>query len=197
MPVKVPPNSPQMLGGELLRRLIGSKDWKHLSWSESGTMLTEPLVIVGIRGYYKKSMGDPRRNDQGIYDDAIFVYGRDVFASFNANTDPMYPGAAVLNPGVYRSYLLGKHRGKYLALVQRAGEVTVTRTTKGGALYDDTGYFGINIHRGAYSTTGSEGCQTIYPPQWDAFISLVLDQAKRIAGKRWDRLVIPYVLLEN
>jgi hypothetical protein len=87
------------------------------------------------------------------------------------------------------------HRQKYLALCQRAGPVTVTRD--GDPPYPDQGYFGINIHRGGYGTTGSEGCQTILPDQWDSFIALAVDQAKRYHGRTWKAAVIPYVLVER
>ena len=87
------------------------------------------------------------------------------------------------------------HKGKYLALCQRAGEVTVTRD--GDPPYPDTGDFGINIHKGSYNSTSSEGCQTIHPDQWESFISMAKDQARRYFGDAWQKKVVPYVLIEE
>jgi lysozyme len=50
----------------------------------------------------------------------------------------------------------------------------------------------INIHRGGYRTTSSEGCQTIYPSQWDGFINLVYSEMSR-----YNQKTIPYLLVEN
>lgn len=164
-----------------------------------------PVVVVGIRGYYKDTMGAPGVNDRGIYDDALFLDSPDAFVAFNGNTDPSAyragqgtganKGMASLNPGLWYAHGFGQHKGKYLALCQRLGEVTVTRD--GNPPYTDTGYFGINIHKGGYQTTSSEGCQTIHPDQWNGFISLVTDQAKRYHGTRWDKVVIPYLLIDG
>jgi hypothetical protein len=164
-----------------------------------------PVMVVGIRGYYKDTMGAPGVNDRGIYDDALFVDSPDTFTAFNGNTDPSAyragqgtgtkKGMASLNPGLWYAHRFGQHKGKYLALCQRLGQVTVTRD--GNPPYLDTGDFGINIHKGGYTTTSSEGCQTIHPDQWNAFISLVTDHAKRYHGARWDRVVIPYVLIDE
>lgn len=154
--------------------------------------VTQPVWILGCRGYYLDSMGRPGENDLGIYDDAIFVGGPTGFRSFNANTDPLRSGwnasagkpMAVLAPGTWL-YQLGKHRGKYTALVQ-ARAVLVRRET-----YSETGWFGINIHRGSRGSVSSQGCQTIPPDQWDEFIGFVQEQM-RVA----DRRTINYVLKE-
>ena len=158
--------------------------------------------MLGVRGYYGDSMGVPGRNDRGIYDDAIFVISDDVFASFNANTDPSVTRTkvAVLKPGQWK-YKVGVHglskpkEKRYKAWVQ-AAPVTVMRdrvaSGKWVGSYDDTGWFGINIHRGSKTSTSSLGCQTIYPTQWDAFFALstlVASQAKIVD--------VPYVLVET
>lgn len=163
---------------------------------------TEPfpeMLLVGVRGYYQDSMGKPGVNERNLYDDALFVIGKDTFASFNANTDPSAwrPGVATLLPGCH-PYRPGNHGisrpgGGYPAFrpatngealpVKRDGESTVPSKRPGVA---------INIHRGGRTTTSSEGCQTIHPDQWDSFYLLTRTEMKR-AGlvKFW------YVLLDG
>jgi lysozyme len=150
-------------------------------------------------------MGAPGVNDRGFYDDALFIDAPSATVAFNGNTDPSgyrkgtgagpHKGMASLNPGAWFVHKFDKHKGQYLALCQRAGAVTVTRD--GTPPYPDTGEFGINIHRGGYNTTSSEGCQTIHPSQWESFINLAVDQAKRYHGSKWNKVVIPYILLED
>jgi lysozyme len=155
----------------------------------------DAVALVGIRGYYRDSMGVPGENDRGIYDDAIFLVSPNAYASFNANTDPSIrrKGIAVLKPGVHR-YRKGKHGlskpgGGYPALrpANSAEELPVTRDGTG-----DSMGIAINIHKGGFRTTSSEGCQTIYPSQWESFISLVYSEMDR-AGQK----TIPYLLTEE
>lgn len=153
-------------------------------------------VLLGRRGYYRDTMGVPGQNDRGIYDDAIALVTPTTFRTFNANTDPSItrPGMAVLAAGVWE-YRLGIHNASkdpalhphYLALVQ----ADVVRVNRDGGEHE-TGYFGINIHRGSKESTSSEGCQTIYPDQWDEFIALVQDELQKSAHQ-----IIPYVLTER
>ncbi len=61
------------------------------------------VVILGIRGYYKNSMGRVGENDRNIYDDCLCVIGVDgTFQTFQANTDPaVYKlGIATLQVGI-------------------------------------------------------------------------------------------------
>lgn len=149
------------------------------------------VALVGIRGYYLNTLGAPGQNDRGIYDDAICVISQQAFVTFNANVDPSVHrrAIAVLQPGVWL-YKLGIHglsrpkSQQYRALVQ-AAPVTVLRDGVGA----DSGWFGINIHRGGNTTTSSLGCQTLPPPQWPAFIALVESEMKRCS-----QTTIPYLL---
>lgn len=170
--------------------------------------VANPVFVAGLRGYYRNLMGEPGKNDRGIYDDAIFLVSPAFFGSYNANTDPsrFRPGSgtgeakgiASLKPGIWRVYRFDLHQGSaapYEALCQRAGPVTVLRDGPNGS-YEDTGMFGINIHRGGWGTTSSLGCQTIYPSQWDSFIASAKDQAKRFHGDKYKTTTIPYILLD-
>lgn len=181
----LPPSKPR-LSSTALRRLLAPHALDRTRY---------PLVVVGVRGYYRNTMGAPGVNDRGIYDDALFIDSANVTAAFNANTDPSVArkGMAVLAPGLYLAHRLGLHRGQYRALVQRAGPVTVVRDQS----ITESGYFGINIHKGSTTTTSSEGCQTIPPAQWDAFINTIVSEAKRTRGAGWLKLVVPYLLLEE
>ena len=79
-------------------------------------------------------------------------------------------GTAILRPDQYRStYKIGKHQGKYHALCQLGGPVTLWRDVNRDSKHDmkdstiATGYFGINIHKAGRKSTQvnkwSAGCQ--------------------------------------
>lgn len=152
-----------------------------------------PVKLLGIRGYYKKTMGNPVANDFGIYDDAIFIISPDYFYSFNANTDPSITrkGIAVLKAGGVYLYKIGLHNMKkpYKALRQY-GRVTVLRDGKEDTDTAKTPFY-IDIHKGGFNTTSSLGCQTIFPEQWIYFLSNV-----EVELEKNNQTIIPYCLIE-
>lgn len=162
------------------------------AWVESliaDAHCTDKLALVGRRGYFHDIGRDPKGNEFGLYDDAIFLVTPTVFLGFNANTDPSKgkEGEAVLCPGRWL-YMRGPHplaRPNYPALRQ-AQPVKILRV---GKTIPEIGFFGINIHRGGYRTTGSAGCQTIYPTQWEDFLVNVSDAMAAAQTK-----TIPYIL---
>lgn len=100
-------------------------------------------------------------------------------------------GTAILVPGQYRGcWEIGKHNGKYKALVQRK-PVKVYRDGNMDMIYDmypetiNEGMFGINIHRSNKGFTRdtidmySAGCQVFNDPKkFDSFMNLCDKQAE-------------------
>lgn len=156
-----------------------------------------PVALLGIRGYFLNTMGKPLENDRGLYDDAIIVISPTSFMAFNANTDPSkYKfGVASLLPGTHW-YKRGNHGisrpgGGYPAFRPATLQEKLP-VSRDGVKSNPAPGVAINIHRGGYSTTSSEGCQTIYPDQWDEFYALVDCELKRHKQDKF-----PYVLVEN
>lgn len=153
--------------------------------------VVDRVALVGCRGYYRRSVEE---NQRGVYDDAIFLITPETFAAFNANVDPSIfrTHIATLRKGLWK-YKLGTHglnkpaAQRYTALVQ-AEKVTVDRDGE----KSETGWFGINIHRGGVNGTSSLGCQTIVPDQWPAFIAMVKSELTRHGQK-----VLPYLLVDT
>lgn len=180
----IPRSTPQMAEADV-RRLL--KKYR----------VTDAVALLGVRGYYLRTMGDPARNDRGLYDDAIFLVGPEYFCAFNANTDPSAQyrhGVATLRPGLHR-YKLGNHGisrpgGGYPAL--RPATPGEALPVDRDGVQDPRPGIAINIHRGGNTTTSSEGCQTIPPAQWPVFIAAVTREMKA-AGQK----TILYLLLEE
>lgn len=152
------------------------------------------VKLLGVRGYYKHSMGDPDKNDIGIYDDAMFIIApHNLMLSYNANTDPSrsLAGVAVLKPGGPYLYKIGMHNMKnpYKALRQ-FGRVTVLRDGKEDTDTAAAPFF-IDIHKGGFNTTSSLGCQTLHPYQWEDFLKNV--ETLMINNRQ---SIIPYCLVE-
>lgn len=142
---------------------------------------SEYPYLVGLRGYYKNESGRSGLNDRGLYDDALFFVLPNEMYAFNFNTDPSWygynddsktrAGVATLKEGTWE-YVIGLHKGSvhHMALVQH-GNFTVYRdgNSRTGKKIQDTGKFGINLHKGGRGGTSSAGCQTVPPSQWDEF----------------------------
>lgn len=147
------------------------------------------LNIVGIR---------TKELQANRFDDFITVFyrmnGEWIFNVFKCTTDPgaywlenpmSGMGAAILKEGQYRSaYRIGKHRGKYEALVQNT-PLTVIRDANRDKILnldsgrEETGMFGINIHRASKLNESvqvdkwSAGCQVLCDPnQYQFFMKL-------------------------
>lgn len=172
----------------------------------------EPVALLGVRGYYRDTMGQQGTNDVGIYDDAMFLVAPKVFIAVNANTDPSRLGwnpsigkpYAMLMPGLWY-FIMGPHKGKIPALRQADedealdhnipdhGHFSVWRSKDGRLPAPvDKNYHAINIHRGGEQTTSSWGCQTIPPDQFLHFMDNVWAAAKTTHQKR-----IPYFLIDG
>jgi len=150
---------------------------------------TQVVTVIAFRGYYHQQESD---NERGKYDDAVCIVGPDHYSTYNFNVDPsaFRDRIASLAAGEYRYkpgiHGLSKPRDRqYQAYVQNS-KVTVKRDHAA----TETGYFGINIHRGSSSGTSSLGCQTVPPAQWDAFNHALLDQLKRAGQKDFRYLLI-------
>lgn len=135
------------------------------------------MNVIGIR----KDSTKPNRFDDKIImfwkDDKDKWEGYEAPATTDAGTywldsATKSKGTALLKEGQYKdTYKLDKHNGKYLALTQRLKNVTVIRDYNRDDTLDfnngneDTGMFGINIHRadsdGTTKFVGkySAGCQ--------------------------------------
>jgi lysozyme len=180
----LPTTKPQLKKDEAIR-LLSSPE---LAWYK--------VKLLGIRGYYKSTLGDATKNDRNIYDDAMIIVSPDHYSTWNANTDPskFQDNIAVLKAGGPYLYKIGMHGvsgpNPYEALRQ-ASNVTVVRDGHGEFTDNPQSRFFIDIHRGGYHTTSSLGCQTIHPDQWPEFLKTVKAQMKT-----FNQDLIPYWLVE-
>ena len=137
------------------------------------------LNIIGVRS---SDMESNTFNDARVYLIPL-PNGQWTYAVMPSTTDPglfwlkklgNQKGTAIVPPGQHRGlWKIGKHRGKYKALVQRK-EITVFRDVNRDKKLDytnpDTGYFGINSHRANVTKKSiivdkwSAGCQVTADP---------------------------------
>ena len=183
---------------------------KGYVWFNDNSNKSYDVNIVGIRNN-NPSIADKVTN---LFDDFVTISykenGKWKFFIWNATTDPgkkgvmefhNRKGVARLVPGQYRGvWRIDKHQGKYDALCQRNGNVTVYRDANRDLLFEesitDTGMFGINIHKAGRDSTWvenwSEGCQVFKRVKdFDSFMAICRKAAK-IHGNRFS-----YTLLES
>lgn len=158
------------------------------------------LNIIGIRSNQNNKVTN-------LYDDALVVVYKTPSGVWNKQiyritTEPgtyymtkclLNPkGTSILKPGQYRGcWQIGKHNGKYKALVQKK-KVSVYRDNNKDMVYDlkpeklDSGVFGINIHRSnefktsVFVNSFSAGCQVFADPnQFQSFMRLCELQRER------------------
>jgi lysozyme len=196
--MNLPSSKPQASLGVVIA--TANHAWDNI---HPGTKLPDFFVLV-VRGYYRDSMGVPRSNDYGIYDDALFIVSPFGFSPWNGNSDPSRIGwnagaekyMARLKPGIYHFRSL-KHKmsspSGYMAFGQGGRPVTVERLRPdGGIAQTETGCFGINLHRGGVNGTSSEGCLTVPTEQWPAFRA-TLDTAL----ERMQVATFPLILIDG
>lgn len=181
-----------------------------------------PVMIFGVRGYFRNTLGRLGLNDFGVYDDAAFLVSPADVSAYNWNCDPVRKG---WNPGVGKNYAqlmpgvwpfrLGPHKGRpgnlrqlsggegstaklarYFSDGRARGHFTVRRVVDDNVGNLETGYYAINIHDGTDRSTGSWGCQTLPPDQHATFSQAVYALAAQ-HGQSWPAGWIPYVLTEE
>lgn len=166
------------------------------------------LNIVGVRANI---------NVPNAFDDTIYVFFSTgsgwQLLNYPATTDPGMQylkqpinnaGTAILKPGQYLDcYATGLHRGLYSALIQQKPVTVIRDFNKDGKLdfqsgTEQTGMFGINIHRAESAGTAkfvaghSAGCQVFAnAADFSAFMQLCI-RHKKLYGNKFT-----YTLLEQ
>jgi len=181
---------------------------KGYAWFNDDKNKNFDVNIVGVRDMSNSN------KVTNVFDDHITISykenGEWKFFCWNATTDPgkkgvlqhsNKKGVARLIPGQYRGvYKIDKHQGKYDALCQRLGNVSVWRDNNKDLVFDnmmvDTGMFGINIHKAGQDSSWvenwSEGCSVFKRVKdFDVFMS-ICKKAAKIHGNKFS-----YTLLES
>jgi len=157
--------------------------------------------IVGVRN------ATPGQKVTNLFDDKLTlsykINGEWFFHSWDATTEPGKKGVmqfhnsggvARLVPDQYRGvYAVSMHQGKYQALCQRLGDVTVWRDKNRDMDFDeiirDTGMFGINIHKAGtvsnFVENWSEGCQVFKRTKDFNDFMVLINRAKEIHGNHF------------
>ncbi len=184
---------------------------KGYVWFDDTANKGYDVNIIGVRNN-APNIADKVTN---VFDDYITISFKDEngveqFYCWNATVDPGKKGVqqfsnkngvARLVPNQYRGvWAIDKHQGKYTALCQRNGNVTVYRDADKNLTFDesrlDTGMFGINIHKAGQDSTWvenwSEGCQVFKRVKdFDEFMK-ICQKARKIWGNKFS-----YTLIES
>ena len=162
--------------------------------------------IVGVRN------ATPGQKVTNLFDDKITlsykINGEWFYHEWDATTEPGKKGVmqfhnsggvARLVPDQYRGvYKVSMHQGKYQALCQRLGDVTVWRDKNRDMDFDeiirDTGMFGINIHKAGtvsnFVENWSEGCQVFKRTKDFLDFMVLINRAKEIHGNHFTYTLI-------
>ena len=184
-------------------------------WMQVCPEIVMPEVwMLGVRAYRKSTMGNPKRNDVGIFDDMLGLVSPGVWRPENANTDPSRlgwnPGVGkpygMLEPGVWWFYP-GPHKGRSPAFRQ-SDDADVAR--KLGIPHDgkflvkrmwgwddprnylEWGHQQVNIHPAAMSSTSSWLCMTLPYDRAHNWLQTGWDELKKYKQKK-----IPLVLIDG
>jgi hypothetical protein len=162
--------------------------------------------IVGVRN------ATPGQKVTNLFDDKLTlsykINGEWFYHEWDATTEPGKKGVmqfhnsggvARLVPDQYRGvYKVSMHQGKYQALCQRLGDVTVWRDKNRDMDFDeiirDTGMFGINIHKAGtvsnFVENWSEGCQVFKRTKDFNDFMVLINRAKEIHGNHFTYTLI-------
>jgi len=162
--------------------------------------------IVGVRN------ATPGQKVTNLFDDKLTlsykINGEWFYHEWDATTEPGKKGVmqfhnsggvARLVPDQYRGvYAVSMHQGKYQALCQRLGDVTVWRDKNRDMDFDeiirDTGMFGINIHKAGtvsnFVENWSEGCQVFKRTKDFLDFMVLINRAKEIHGNHFTYTLI-------
>lgn len=184
-------------------------------WRKDGHQEPLPQVyVLAVRGYWKSSMGDPGRNDVGVWDDAFFLVTPNTMLAERANTDPSRVGwnAGVgkpyfmLDPGIWYFYP-GAHKGVRPAFRQaddadvakrlgipHEGKFTGTRMWGFGDKrnYKETGHQQVDIHPGGIENTSSWACLTLPKARAKVWLQTATAELKAYSQK-----LLPVILIEG
>jgi len=190
-----------MYSKEQIRKAVKSKGFVWFNGAKD-----YDVNIVGVRN------ATPGQKVTNLFDDKLTlsykINGQWFYHEWDATTEPGKKGVmqfhnsggvARLVPDQYRgAYAVSMHQGKYQALCQRLGDVTVWRDKNRDMDFDeiirDTGMFGINIHKAGtvsnFVENWSEGCQVFKRTKDFNDFMVLINRAKEIHGNHFTYTLI-------